>query len=128
MTSTTSARFGAHDLPADTPQATLIALKAAGIDEQAWLDLLARTQVSAVLTAHPTEVQRQSILDCERQIARTLAKRNEARRCERGALNRGATLFASRLIAASAGSDTRSPVSAPEQATFSAVMPGSAVR
>jgi phosphoenolpyruvate carboxylase len=29
--------------------------------------------VSPVLTAHPTEVQRQSILDCEREIARLLA-------------------------------------------------------
>jgi len=26
-----------------------------------------------VLTAHPTEVQRQSILDCEREIARLVA-------------------------------------------------------
>ncbi|MEO7760430.1 MAG: phosphoenolpyruvate carboxylase, partial [Casimicrobiaceae bacterium] len=59
-------------------EATLIALKAAEIKEQDWLDLLARTQVSAVLTAHPTEVQRQSILDCERRIARTLAKRERA--------------------------------------------------
>src|SRR6185295_9585450 len=36
----------------------------------AWL---ARARVSPVLTAHPTEVQRQSILECEREIARLLA-------------------------------------------------------
>lgn len=30
-------------------------------------------RVSPVLTAHPTEVQRQSILDCEREIARLVA-------------------------------------------------------
>jgi phosphoenolpyruvate carboxylase len=33
----------------------------------------ARAHVSPVLTAHPTEVQRQSILECEREIARLLA-------------------------------------------------------
>ena len=31
-----------------------------------------------MLTAHPTEVQRQSILDCEREIARTLARRERS--------------------------------------------------
>jgi phosphoenolpyruvate carboxylase len=59
-------------------EATLASLKAARIDPKAWLELLARTEVSAVLTAHPTEVQRQSILDCERQIAKTLALRERA--------------------------------------------------
>ena len=29
--------------------------------------------MSPVLTAHPTEVQRQSILECEREIARLIA-------------------------------------------------------
>src|SRR5437667_7927710 len=33
----------------------------------------ARARVSPVLTAHPTEVQRQSILECERAIARLIA-------------------------------------------------------
>src|SRR5258708_2431350 len=37
------------------------------------LDFFARARVSPVLTAHPTEVQRQSILDCEREIARLIA-------------------------------------------------------
>ncbi len=36
---------------------------------RAWF---ARAHVSPVLTAHPTEVQRQSILDCEREIARLI--------------------------------------------------------
>jgi phosphoenolpyruvate carboxylase len=36
----------------------------------AWFD---RARISPVLTAHPTEVQRQSILDCEREIARLMA-------------------------------------------------------
>jgi phosphoenolpyruvate carboxylase len=46
----------------------------AGITAQAVLDWFARARVAPVLTAHPTEVQRQSILDCEREIARLLAQ------------------------------------------------------
>jgi phosphoenolpyruvate carboxylase len=47
----------------------------------------ARAQIAPALTAHPTEVQRQSILDCERQIARLLAlpqtpERDEAMHAE----------------------------------------------
>ena len=41
-----------------------------------------RAQVMPVLTAHPTEVQRQSILDCEREIARLLAQPQGAERDE----------------------------------------------
>jgi len=40
----------------------------------------ARARVSPVLTAHPTEVQRQSILECEREIARLLAAPQTAAR------------------------------------------------
>jgi phosphoenolpyruvate carboxylase len=40
----------------------------------------ARAHVAPVLTAHPTEVQRQSILDCEREIARLLAQAQSAER------------------------------------------------
>jgi phosphoenolpyruvate carboxylase len=39
-----------------------------------------RARVSPVLTAHPTEVQRQSILECEREIARLLAAPQTAAR------------------------------------------------
>ena len=47
----------------------------------------ARARVAPVLTAHPTEVQRQSILDCEREIAHLLGRpqgseRDEAIRAE----------------------------------------------
>jgi phosphoenolpyruvate carboxylase len=45
----------------------------AGIDADALIQWFARARVSPVLTAHPTEVQRQSVLDCEREIARLLA-------------------------------------------------------
>src|ERR1041384_1691867 len=48
-----------------------------------FISWFARARVSPVLTAHPTEVQRQSILDCEREIARLIglpvsAERDEA--------------------------------------------------
>src|SRR5512145_1358872 len=46
----------------------------AGVDIQALLDWFASARVAPVLTAHPTEVQRQSILDCQREIARLLSK------------------------------------------------------
>ena len=52
------------------------------------LDWFSRARVSAVLTAHPTEVQRQSILDCEREIAASSRCRRRAAR--RGAARRGA--------------------------------------
>jgi phosphoenolpyruvate carboxylase len=46
---------------------------AAGRSSEEILDFFARARVSPVLTAHPTEVQRQSILECEREIARLIA-------------------------------------------------------
>jgi len=47
--------------------------RAAGINGAQLVSWFAEAEVSPVLTAHPTEVQRQSILDCEREIARLLA-------------------------------------------------------
>src|SRR3954465_1345031 len=55
-------------------------VKSLGLEKLcAWF---ARAQVMPVLTAHPTEVQRQSILDCEREIARLLAQAQSAERDE----------------------------------------------
>jgi phosphoenolpyruvate carboxylase len=45
-------------------------------------EMLARAHVSPVLTAHPTEVQRKSILDAERAIAQLVARRDAAARDE----------------------------------------------
>ncbi|HSG74556.1 MAG TPA: phosphoenolpyruvate carboxylase, partial [Burkholderiales bacterium] len=46
----------------------------AGATDEALAAWCARARVSPVLTAHPTEVQRQSVLDCEREIARLIAQ------------------------------------------------------
>jgi phosphoenolpyruvate carboxylase len=54
-------------------------LRWAGITPQAIASTLAHSYVSPVLTAHPTEVQRKSILDAERDIAHLLAARDEIR-------------------------------------------------
>ena len=53
---------------------------AAGATPQALLQWFSRARVSPVLTAHPTEVQRQSILECEREIARLVAQPQSAAR------------------------------------------------
>ena len=55
---------------------------AAGTTPSQLLDWFGTARVSAVLTAHPTEVQRQSILDCERAIARLIAEPVSAERDE----------------------------------------------
>jgi phosphoenolpyruvate carboxylase len=47
-----------------------------GIDRQAIADFFKRARISPVLTAHPTEVQRKSILDRQWQIARLLDVRD----------------------------------------------------
>ena len=54
---------------------------------------LAQAHVSPVLTAHPTEVQRKSILDAERDIARLLEKR-ESTITERDRLDNEASIRA----------------------------------
>ena len=51
-------------------------LRAAGISAQEIGHTLASAHVSPVLTAHPTEVQRKSILDAEREIAELLSERD----------------------------------------------------
>ncbi|WP_291137288.1 phosphoenolpyruvate carboxylase [Hydrogenophaga sp.] len=53
-------------------------LQAADITPDAVAFTLAHSHLSPVLTAHPTEVQRKSILDAERAIARLLAERDDA--------------------------------------------------
>ena len=52
-------------------------LRWAGISSKTISQTLAHSFVSPVLTAHPTEVQRKSILDAERAIAQLLTQRDE---------------------------------------------------
>ena len=47
-------------------------LDRSNINKSEVLDLLGKAHVSPVLTAHPTEVQRTSVLDAEKEIARLL--------------------------------------------------------
>ncbi len=54
-------------------------LRWAGISTRTIAATLAHSYLSPVLTAHPTEVQRKSILDAERDIARLLTARDEIR-------------------------------------------------
>ena len=61
----------------------------AGIDDARILQTLATSHVSPVLTAHPTEVQRKSILDAERGIAQLLVARDDIK--QRARLGRGAS-------------------------------------
>jgi phosphoenolpyruvate carboxylase len=74
-------RRRAHALAGSPPQRGSLAdalerLAAHGVGRDALLHWLADAVVSPVLTAHPTEVQRKSILDCEREIVRLLQWRD----------------------------------------------------
>ena len=52
--------------------------RAEGVDTAALKSFFVGALISPVLTAHPTEVQRQAILECERRIAAALARRDAA--------------------------------------------------
>ncbi len=74
-------RRRAHQLAGSAPQAGSVALalsrlQEAGIGANAVREFLDDALISPVLTAHPTEVQRKSILDAEHDIARLLAQRD----------------------------------------------------
>ena len=58
-------------------EVALSRLRWAGIAPKTIANTLAHSYVSPVLTAHPTEVQRKSILDAERDIAQLLAARDD---------------------------------------------------
>ena len=51
-------------------------LARAGVGASDIADMLSQAMISPVLTAHPTEVQRKSILDAERALAELLAQRD----------------------------------------------------
>ncbi len=60
-------------------EVSLLRCKQAGVSAKSIAACLAEAHLSPVLTAHPTEVQRKSILDAERDIARLLALRDGLR-------------------------------------------------
>ncbi|MDO9360395.1 MAG: phosphoenolpyruvate carboxylase [Polaromonas sp.] len=70
-----------HERAGDTQEGSievaLSRLRWAGISTRTISHTLAHAYVSPVLTAHPTEVQRKSILDAERDIAQLLTARDE---------------------------------------------------
>jgi phosphoenolpyruvate carboxylase len=72
-----------HERAGDTQDGSidvaLARLRWAGVSPKLISQTLAQSHISPVLTAHPTEVQRKSILDAERDIARLLAQRDEIR-------------------------------------------------
>jgi len=74
-------RRRAHLLAGSNPQQgsvnfALCKLKEAGVSEQTVGEFFDQALIAPVLTAHPTEVQRKSILDAEHDIARLLAERD----------------------------------------------------
>ena len=74
-------RRAIHERAGDTQEGSievaLARLRWAGIAPKTIAHTLAHSFVSPVLTAHPTEVQRKSILDAERDIAQLLTSRDE---------------------------------------------------
>ena len=74
-------RRAIHERAGDTQEGSievaLARLRWAGIAPHTIAQTLAHSFVSPVLTAHPTEVQRKSILDAERDIAQLLSARDD---------------------------------------------------
>ena len=70
-----------HERAGDTQEGSIEVamsrLRWAGISPTTISNTLAQSYVSPVLTAHPTEVQRKSILDAERDIAQLLTARDD---------------------------------------------------
>ena len=76
-------RRRAHSLAESQPQSGSVAhafarLAEAGVPAARVRDFFGDALIAPVLTAHPTEVQRKSILDCEREIVRLLKWRDRS--------------------------------------------------
>ena len=102
-------RRRANRLTGKTParsslEGALLHLDAEGVNGSALLDALKHTLIVPVLTAHPTEVQRKSILDAERQIAHCLSlmaapmTASEARLLDQQLLASITTLWQTRML------------------------------
>ncbi len=90
-------RRALHERAGDTQEGsielTLERLTQANLGPKLIVDCLASSFVSPVLTAHPTEVQRKSILDAERAIAELLAARDDIKAQARAANLKSDTLL-----------------------------------
>jgi phosphoenolpyruvate carboxylase len=102
-------RRRAHQLAGSKPPPSSVAyalarLKDAGVGRAQVEAFLREALISPVLTAHPTEVQRKSILDAEHDIARLLAERDLPLTPKESARNmtllqaRVATLWQTRML------------------------------
>jgi phosphoenolpyruvate carboxylase len=103
-------RRRAHDLAGSPPREgslvfALDALSTAKVSPEALADFFAHALVAPVLTAHPTEVQRQSLIRNHREIARLLDRRErqqltpeEAADNELALANAILTLWQSRML------------------------------
>ncbi|WP_332877538.1 phosphoenolpyruvate carboxylase [Massilia sp. S19_KUP03_FR1] len=102
-------RRRAHQLAGSAPQQGSIGyalkrLHEAGVDQDQVETFFKDALISPVLTAHPTEVQRKSILDAEHDIARLLAERDHPLTPKEQARNlallqaRIATLWQTRML------------------------------
>src|SRR5207244_7810340 len=67
---------GGQSTSAGTIQSTLAALKLARVPRAILQALFDKILVSPVLTAHPTEVRRKSVLDREMEVSQLLADRD----------------------------------------------------
>jgi len=86
-----------HQASGSPPQPGTLAhtvqlLEASGVSADHIVATLARVEVSPVLTAHPTEVRRKTILDTQRRIAELLVERDRMRMDEEETLQWEATL------------------------------------
>src|SRR5687768_16456201 len=105
-------RRRAHQIAGSPPQPgsmafALTRVRGAGAGREALEAFFAGALISPVLTAHPTEVQRKSILDCQMEIARLLAERDrlaltpeEARENEETLRRMILTLWQTRILRA----------------------------
>jgi phosphoenolpyruvate carboxylase len=89
----------AGDIQEGSIEVALARLHEAGITPKTIANTLATSFVSPVLTAHPTEVQRKSILDAERAIAELLTVRDDVKAQARAVNLKSDTLLARQLSA-----------------------------
>ncbi|MBU2167163.1 MAG: phosphoenolpyruvate carboxylase [Alphaproteobacteria bacterium] len=88
----------ATDARPDTPEAALAWLSGGGADRKAVVDILARGLISPVLTAHPSEVRRKSVLDRIAALSALLDGRGEGQGASPALRRQVFLLWATRLV------------------------------